>query len=454
MNKALSLIASAIAMTLASCSGTAPYTVSVEGGKISGVLTDSSQVVVYKGIPYAAPPVGELRWKKPQLVTAWKGVRDCSEFGTISIQLGHEPGTLWWKEFYWEGFPEQGEDCLYLNVYAPAASIGKADAKLPVAMWIHGGAYHNGYSNEITMDGDAWAQRGVILVTINYRLGLMGFLNHPELSAEDPDGTSGGYGMYDQIAALKWVHDNIAQFGGDPTNITVMGQSAGASSVKSLVASPLSKDMIAKAIIQSGGGLSRVNPNAPVQSQASFDRTGTSIQQAGGFQNLAQMRTATPEQLKDAVAKMQRQPSYRPHNDGVMLTQSFDEAVWTNTIPDIPFMIGYTAQDLGNSGPAIDLLVNVRDSLSSQPVYRYFFSRNLPGDDEDPETDPGAFHSSELWYMFHSLKNSWRPFTKQDYELSDRMMDYWTNFCKYADPKNGWKRATRADNYTQVLDIK
>lgn len=449
----MSLIAAAIAMTLVSCSGTAPYTVNVEGGKISGVLTDSSQVVVYKGIPYAAPPVGELRWKKPQPVVAWKGVRDCSEFGTISIQLGHEPGTLWWKEFYWEGFPEQGEDCLYLNVYAPASSIGRADANLPVAMWVHGGAYHNGYSNEITMDGHAWAQRGVILVTINYRLGLMGFLNHPELSAEDPDGTSGGYGMYDQIAALRWVYNNISQFGGDPSNITVMGQSAGASSVKSLMASDLSKDLIAKAIIQSGGGLLRVTPNAPQQSQASFDRTGTSIQQAGGFQNLAEMRAATPEQLKEAVAKMQRQPSYRPHTDGVMLTKSFDQAVWDRTVADVPIMIGYTAQDLGNSGPAIDLLVSVRDSLSQQPVYRYYFSRNLPGDDDDPDADPGAFHSSELWYMFHSLKNSWRPFTKQDYELSDRMVDYWTNFCKYADPKGGWKRATRTNNYTQVLDI-
>ena len=454
--KAFQFLAAVAALTFTvSCGQSDSLTVKVDGGLIKGVLSDANDVAVFKGIPYAAPPVGDLRWKKPQPVIAWKGVRDCSEFGNISIQLGHDEGSFYWKEFYYMGFPPQSEDCLYLNVYTPASSVNKKSAKLPVAMWVHGGAFHNGYSNEITMDGDAWAELGVILVTINYRLGLMGFLNHPELTQEG-GGTSGGYGMYDQIAALQWVYDNISQFGGDPKNITVFGQSAGAMSVKNLVASPLSKGLIAKAIIQSGGGLNPQNRagGAPA-SQESFDRTGTNIQQAGGFADLKAMRAATPDELKAAVAKLTRGVSYRPHTDGVMLTKSFDEAVWDNSIADIPYMIGCTAQDMGGlGGSAIDRFADVRDSLSSNPVYKYFFQRNPPGDDDDPAQDAGAFHSSELWYMFHTLDRSWRPFTKADYELSDRMMDYWTNFCKYADPKGGWKRSTRKDPYTQILDIK
>ena len=209
-------------------------TIKVEGGMIQGVPSAASDVTVFRGIPYAAPPVGDLRWKRPQPVVKWKGVKVADTFSNNTVQ---------------------SEDCLYLNVWTPANAVGNQNSKLPVAFWVHGGAYFNGYGHEITMDGDAWAKRGVILVTINYRLGIFGFLAHPELSAGTPDGTSGNYGTYDQIAALKWVHDNIAQFGGDPNNITVLGQSAGAASIKNLVSSPLSKGMIKNAIIQSGGGI-------------------------------------------------------------------------------------------------------------------------------------------------------------------------------------------------------
>lgn len=452
------LIVAAAIITLSSCSRSGTGVVEVTGGRISGTLTDSTQVMVYKGIPYAAPPVGKLRWKNPQPVKPWKGIRHCGEFGNISIQLGHDEGSFYWKEFYYMGFPTQSEDCLFLNVYAPASAIGNHEAALPVAMWIHGGAFHNGYSNEITMDGDAWASRGVILVTINYRLGLLGFMSHPELT-EEGDGTSGNYGMYDQIAALEWIYNNISQFGGDPDNITIFGQSAGAMSVKNLVASPLAKKYIAKAIIQSGGGLGQDSrDNVPPLPQQVYDIVGSDIQKAGGFADLKSMRSASPGQLRTAADKYfadkRRGVSYRPHVDGVVMTCSFDDAVWDNTIADIPYMIGCTAQDMGGlGGSAIDNFALVRDSLGSQPVYEYCFQRNLPGDDNDSAADPGAFHSSELWYMFHTLNRSWRPFTKADYELSERMMDYWTNFCKYADPKGGWKQSTRNSPYTQILDI-
>lgn len=433
-------------------------TISVTGGLIKGTLTDSSQVMVFKGIPYAAAPVGDLRWKAPQPVVPWEGIRDCSEFGNISIQLGHDEGSFYWKEFYWEGFPEQSEDCLYLNVYAPAATLGKADARIPVAMWIHGGAYHNGYSNEITMDGDAWAGRGVILVTVNYRLGLLGFLNHPELTAEG-GGVSGNYGIYDQIAALTWIYDNISNFGGDPENITIFGQSAGAGSVKCLVSSPVAQKMIAKAIIQSGGGLGpKPAADRPELSQSDFDAVGTALQEAGGYQDIAAMRAASPQELRQVVDKYAQGNShpvfYRPHTDRNVMPEPFDEAVYDNTVADIPYMIGCTAQDMGGLGGFdIRTFATVRRTVSDKPVYTYFFQRNLPGDDDDPSTDPGAFHSAELWFMFHTLKNSWRPFTAADYRLSDKMMDFWTNFCKYGDPQGGWRPCTDDDPYTQILDI-
>ena len=258
---------------------------SVEGGAIQGVPSEASGVTVFRGIPYAAPPVGELRWQAPQPVVAWEGVKVCDTFGPIAPQPGNKPGTFYGDEFYWQGTPEESEDCLYLNVWAPSHALGK-DAKLPVAMWIHGGAYMNGYGYEVTMDGDEWAKRGVILVTINYRLGTLGFLSHPELTAEQ--GQSGNYGTMDQAAALKWVKDNISAFGGDPSRITIFGQSAGAMSVKTLLVSPLSRDLMAGAIIQSGGGLS-TRGLSPDGSQEQFDAMGKAAMDQAGLTDLAAM---------------------------------------------------------------------------------------------------------------------------------------------------------------------
>ena len=370
----------------------------VEGGKIQGVLTDSTNVMVYKGIPYAAPPVGDLKLKSPQPVVPWEGVKIADTFSKICPQPGNPPGTFYGDEFYWDGTPDQSEDCLYLNVWAPTASLGKADAKLPVAMWIHGGAFINGYGHEVTMDGDAWAGRGVILVTINYRLGEYGFQTRDQLRTGSADDLTGKFGIQDQIAALKWIRNNIAQFGGDPDNITIFGQSAGGMSVKYLLAAPDSRGLFAKAIIQSGGGI------AP---------QGESVQ-----------------------------------------PRSFDDLVYRNAIADVPIMIGYNLNDMGMlAGAPVDRFCAVRDSLGCKPVYQYEFMRNLPGDDDDPEKDPGAFHSAELWYMFHTLKNSWRPFTEADYALSDKMVDHWTSFCKTGDPGNGWKAYKRDAPFKKEFDV-
>lgn len=419
----------------------------VTGGKVQGVASAVQGVTVFKGIPYAAPPVGELRWKRPQPVEPWKGIRKADAFGPISWQGGQTPGSFYYKEFYWKDDVKMSEDCLYLNVWAPSGTLGKNKAKLPIAVWIHGGGYVNGYGNEITMDGDAWAERGVILVTFNYRLGLLGFLSHPELGAENPEGISGNYGTFDQIAALQWVHDNIAQFGGDPENVTVLGQSAGAASVKNMVSSPLSKGLIRHAIIQSGGGLGNfIDPkNGNDEAQAK----GRELMEKYGYTSVSQMRAAKPEDL----LKINSWGFASPHQDGVALTETFDESVTGNDVADADYMIGYCLDDMMSMNKQITDFCYVRDSLSTKGVYYYLFARKLPGSKD------GAFHSSELWYMFHTLNRSWRPFTEADYRLSDEMMDYWTNFAKYGNPNGNtsdesWPRFSYDNPFVKTLNIK
>ena len=414
----------------------------VEGGQIQGMPSDVPGILVYKGIPYAAPPVGELRWQAPQPVIPWEGVKRCDTFGPIQPQPGNKPGTFYGDEFYWEGTPEENEDCLYLNVWAPVGAVGKEHAKLPVALWIHGGAYMNGYGYEITMDGDQWAKRDVILVTINYRMGAWGFLSHPELTAEQ--GQSGNYGTMDQAAALKWVYNNIAAFGGDPSRITIMGQSAGAMSVKTLLVSPLSRDLIAGAIIQSGGGLS-TRGLTPDGSQERFDAMGKAAMDQAGLTSLEAMRAATTDQIR-AV-----QGWFMPHPDGLVVTGSFEEAFFDGSIAQVPILIGYNKDDMGGlGGEPIDQFCALRDSLGC-PVYEYEFLRELPTDEDHPASAAGAFHSAELWYMFGTLDRSWRPFTQADYNLSERMLDAWTSFCKTGNP--GWPAFKQDQPYKECFDV-
>ena len=451
MNK---LSVSLLLLALISCTTQNPV-LEIAGGKIQGVLTDSSQVMVYKGIPYAAPPVGELRWQAPRPVQPWEGVKVCDTFGPIAWQPGNAPGTFYGDEFYWEGTPEQDEDCLYLNVWAPAGTVGKRDAGLPVAMWIHGGAYTNGYGYEVTMDGDAWARRGVILVTINYRLGTFGFLSHPELTAEQ--GQSGNYGTMDQIAALQWVHDNIAAFGGDPDLVTILGQSAGAMSVKTLLMSPLSSDLVAGAIIQSGGGIG-LRALAPVEGipQSRYDEQGKVLMDFAGLTSLEAMRAAFASDVFAAslnyAAAGKGWLMLSPHTDGKVLTEDFDAALFNGHISEVPVMIGYNKDDMGMlAGESVDRFCAVRDSLG-YPVYEYEFLRELPTDEAHPGSDAGAFHSAELWYMFGTLKNSWRPFTEADYRLSEEMLDAWTAFCRSGNP--GWPAYKHDKPYKKDFDVK
>lgn len=431
-----------MALTLVSCTKAntdAPLIADTQYGKVQGV--EENGVTVFKGIPYAAPPVGELRWRKPQAPQCWDTVRICDTFGAASLQADHTPGSFYWKEFYQEGDPMRSEDCLYLNVWTPSL----AAENLPVMVWIHGGGYMGGYGHEIEFSGEEYAKHDVILVTLNYRLGMPGFLAHPLLTAENDSIGSGNYGFYDQLAAVKWVKDNIANFGGNPDNITVFGQSAGAGSVQTLVSSPLSRGLISKAIIQSGGGLGGI---IQPKSLAEAQEQGQGMWEAAGVTSLEDMRKFPADSFNQVafsymMAKGMQGLPYGPVMDGELLPNDFATIANEGQQLDIPYMIGYTSEDIMPEimhKAAVDWSL-LQESQGRKPAYVYCFSRDLPG--EDMPADPsqgmwgdmsGAFHSAELWYMFGTLDRCWRPMTDHDRELSAQMVSYWTNFAKTGDP--------------------
>ncbi len=446
--KQLGLFLSAVlsVAAMAACSPANPV-LQIEGGQIQGVESSVKGVYIYKGIPFAAPPVGDLRWKEPQAVIPWEGIKVADTFGPGAMQAKHDSSNPWTSEFYWED-PEFSEDCLYLNVWTPAP--GKPGKKLPVAMWIHGGAYTGGWGYEPEFDGKVWAEKGVVLVTINYRLGIFGFMNHPLLAEESPHHVSGNYGILDQIAALKWVYANIAAFGGDPENITILGQSAGAGSVKTLVSSPLTGNLVKKAIIQSGGGVNVRPAGAPAPTQPTVSPmilSGNAFKELfdwAGYDTLEKMRAASTQEVFNLSARYLAETGNRimlgtrPVVDGYVSTEGFDEAAVEGTIKDIPYMIGYTRDDMGNPEAGIRLFCELRNK-AGQPVYAYQFAHALPDDEAGSHDMKGAFHSSELWYMFKSLDRGDRPFTQADWDLAEHVVSCWTNFAKTGNPGLGWK---------------
>jgi|WetSurMetagenome_2_1015567.scaffolds.fasta_scaffold02570_5 para-nitrobenzyl esterase len=431
----------------------------IGGGQVQGVNADNEGVYVYRGIPYAAPPIKGLRWKAPQPVVPWKGVKIADKFGHPGYQAVHYPGGYTTEWGYGDESP-YSEDCLYLNVWTKAP--GKTDRKLPVALWIHGGGYREGWGSEPEFDGQEWASKDVVLVSINYRLGVFGFLTYPELSQESPNHVSGNYGILDQIESLRWIKKNIAQFGGDPDNITIFGQSAGAGSVKTLCESPLAKDLFKKAIIMSGGGLTTAPvapptaaPNAAPGAPAGMSPFGPpmtleqselqtkEIMDWAGLTNLEKMRAASTEtiytvgSLYTAVTGKRVRMTASPIVDGYVSLKSFDNAAVDNKLANVPYMIGYTLNDMGNMSQGIaDFCLN-REKTGGK-AYAYQFARPLPTDGRE-NVLKGAFHSSDLWYVFKSLKHCWRPLTDGDWKLSEVMLTAWTNFAKNGDPngKNG-----------------
>ena len=439
-----------IVFVISSCDDSNPV-LTIEGGQVIGVETPTVGIIAYKGIPFAAPPVGDLRWKEPQPVIPWEGLMVADSFGAASMQVTWNPESFYGREWRASGSVPFDEDCLYLNVWTSAA--GKKNAKLPVAMWIHGGGYREGFGFEPEMDGgEDWASRGVILVSVTYRLGVFGFFSHPLLAEESPNGVSGNYGLMDQAAAIKWIKNNIAQFGGDPENITIFGQSAGAGSVQSLCASPQSRDLISKAISMSGGGLSSMRPGQPMDTAQQANKA---MMDYFGKTTLEEMRALSFDELldmsKEYAEKTKKRMAWWPIIDNYFLTGTFSEVALKNEIADIPYLFGYTANDMFEMTEAVADFCLLREEKSTHPAYAYLFSRQLPGDES------GAFHSADLWYVFHSLRHSWRPFTEADHDLSLQIVDYWTNFAKYGNP-NGeedgvWTPYTKAAPEFMIFDV-
>ena len=443
--------------------------VTTKVGQLSGV--DMGSYTIFKGVPYAKPPVGELRFKAPQPLDPWDGIYQAKEFNKACIQQLSTEDPLYGPEFYSEKewIRDQSEDCLYINIWVPndvLDSVAEADGsgplkkKLPVAFWIHGGAFLSGYATEKEFDGEAYCKRGVILVSVEYRCNIFGFLAHPLLTAESQYHTSGNYGILDQIAALRWVYENIGSFGGDHDNITVFGQSAGAMSVQTLISSPLTDGMIAKAIMQSGGGYKGGLSSDMLLSEQ--EKYGEIFMELAGISTLEELRSLSANKIlalfgpfMGKVFPIAMKLFLTPVIDNHLLTDGYDSLIEKGEIKDIPYLLGSTKNDItvtdemlkeGTFSPVYTGCTSFSrklEALGRNPAYVYYFTRDLPGD------DAGAFHSAELWYMFGTLDRCWRPFTDADRALSDKMLDYWTNFMKTGDP-NGvgldeWKPCT-ADN--------
>ncbi len=392
-------------------------------GDIKGVATNTAGIIAYKGIRYATA----RRFEYPTEVTAWDGVYDASKYGACAYQ----PRSFYNEEempkkiFYYNEFRKgetytYSEDCLFLNVFAPE----NTDAPMPVIVYIHGGGFTGGCAHEKHFDVPVWPLKGVIGVTINYRLGPLGFLALPELKEEA--GYTGNYGLYDQLCAIEWVRHNISAFGGDPDNITIMGQSAGAMSVQQHCLSPLSKGKFQKAVMCSGGGINKIL-SAPKQKK--IYPFWQAVKERVGAKTLEEFKECPVEDIFKAwqeLRKTMRGGHPGPSIDDRLVVATGTEILNEAKQHDIPYMAGSTSHDM--LPPFLFSMSKKWCQKQRTPSYLWYFERNLPGDDH------GAWHSADLWYWFGTLKNCWRPFTDKDYALSDEMTDYLTAFAKTGNP--------------------
>jgi para-nitrobenzyl esterase len=456
----------------------------VEGGRDGGLD-------VYRGVPYAAAPVGALRWREPQPHAAWTGARKAETFAPACMQKGVSmPG---------ETPPTVSEDCLYLNVWAPEAKPGEP---LPVMVWIHGGGFTSGSAAMPLYWGDRLARRGVIVVTIAYRLGPFGFLAHPELTRESPRNSSGDYGLMDQIAALKWVRRNIAAFGGDPERVTILGQSAGATSVSLLMASPEAKGLFQRAVAESGGGFEPIQL-APDYLLPNAERVGQAWAASLGARSIADLRQMPAEKLLDDGFNSVSHPVM----DRYVLPDWPYAAFAEGRQNDVPILIGSNAEEArslvdagavkastyaedirrawGELPPALyeayphatdaearDARVHFERDLrfgwdiwawarlqaatGRGKVFYYRFNQSPPFPAGSVYAGWGPSHFAELWYVFDHLDQepSW-AWTPADRRLSDAMAAYWTNFAKTGDPNGpglpAWPAFTSADSHVLQL---
>ena len=402
------------------------YIINTPCGTLRGVKTEVEGVVAYKGIRYATAG----RFEYPKEVTHWDGTYEATEYGACAYQ----PRSFYNEEdmpkkiFYYNEFRKgekytYSEDCLFLNVFTPE----KSEGKLPVIVYIHGGGFTGGCGHEKHFDVPVWPQKGVIGVTLNYRLGPLGFAVLPELKMEA--GKTGNYGLFDQLTAIKWVKHNIAAFGGDPDNITIMGQSAGAMSVQQHCLSPLSKGLFHKAVLSSGGGVNKILSASTPEKGYHFWHE---VMREVGAKTLAEFRAVPVEDIFAAWKKLQKTVKggfCMPYIDGRLVVGAAADIVAQGRHHKIPYMIGSTSHDM--MPPILySMAKKWCKEQDEAPAYSWYFERMLPGDNH------GAWHSADLWYWFGTLRNGWRPFTEKDYALSDDMVSYLTNFAKTGNPND------------------
>jgi para-nitrobenzyl esterase len=458
--------------------------VRIDSGLVEGTAGPDTGIRAFKGIPYAAPPVGELRWKEPRPVAPWTGVRKATEFGPRPMQGAIFPDMI---------FRDKGpsEDCLYLNVWTGAKS---AKERLPVMVWIYGGGFQAGSASEPRQDGENLAKKGVVVVSFNYRLGVFGFLAHPELTKESGRGASGNYGLMDQVAALRWVQKNIAAFGGDPGNVTIFGESAGSFSVSALMASPLAKGLLHRAIGQSGAFFTAGEGTLAQQSLAGSEQLGVKFGTGVGASSIAELRAKPAEELLKAALSGQGL-RFAPSIDGYVLPKDVYSICAEGKQSHVPLLAGWNADEVrvstvhgknrptakgfseqtrarfGENADALlklypagtdeeavrsagdlagDLFIGyatwkwlqMQLETGRSPVYGYSFDRHIPVApgtivNESPATaaDVGARHAGEIEYVFGTLTSvpnvSWQP---EDRKLSEMMMSYWANFARAGNP--------------------
>lgn len=444
-------------------------------GIIEGVISADGQVRTFKGIPYAAPPVGPLRWQPPQPAPSWTGVRPAVEYGPRAMQ-----GRIFDDMVFHDAGPS--EDCLYLNLWIPEQG---PKTKLPVMVWIHGGGFVAGASSEPRQDGGKLCKEGVLVVSMNYRLGVFGFLALPELTQESGRHASGNYGLMDQIAALEWVRDHIAAFGGDPANVTIFGESAGSFSVSALMASPHAQGLFHRAIGESGAFF---GTTLPLKTRADGEATGVTFTEAAfGTSSLAALRAKSAQELLDASVKPPGR-WFSPIIDGYVLPTDSrsiytagrqahvpllagwnrDEGNYRGFFgPDTPTLAHYIAHAKSRFGDQADAFLKVYSATTDaeakraaqdlagddfigystwkwlelhrrtggSAVYRYAFDQTLPlAPDAAPDAEAVAPHASDIEFVFRTLSSRALPWRPEDHEVSALTAAYWTNFAKTGNP--------------------
>jgi para-nitrobenzyl esterase len=463
-------------------------------GVLEGVVSPDGKVRTFKGIPYAAAPVGPLRWKAPQPAAPWTGVRKAADYPPRCMQ-----GPIYPDMIFNDAGPS--EDCLYLNLWMPAVP---EQPKLPVMVWVHGGGFVAGATSEPRQDAGTLSKKGVMVVTMNYRLGIFGFFSHPDLARESGHKASGNYGLLDQVASLKWVKDNIATFGGDPDNVTIFGESAGSFSVSALMASPLAQGLFKRAIGESGaffGDTLKLQPHARTEkSDGEFARS------ALGTTTLAELRAKPAAEILEASLKGDKF-RFEPNIDGYFLPDDVRSTYFRGKQAHVPLLAGWNADEgsyrtiFGEEQPTPQnyvarvraLFGNKADSVLSlypgatadqakrsaqdlagdqfigyatwkwleahletgkSPVFRYEFDQTLPLSAADAA--PSAPHASEIEFVFQALSSRKLPWRPEDRRLSDMMGSYWTNFAKTGDPNGAglppWPSYSRKDDY-QVMHL-